>query len=110
MTITSPGAAPLPTGVRSSSLRPRRPSDGTSTLGGPAHQPRPCHVLDAKYEPGIRASVLYQHGADLVRGDLLAPDSRRPEQRVVTGWPGMELSVYPDDPDLPTLPLASQPP
>ena len=23
---------------------------------------RPCHVLDAKYEPGIRASVLYQHG------------------------------------------------
>ena len=36
---------------------------------------RPCHVLDAKYEPGIRASVLYQHGADLIRGDLLAPDS-----------------------------------
>ena len=50
--------------------------------------------------------MLYQHGADLVRGDLLAPDSPPTGARVVTGWPGMELSVYPDDPDLPTLPLA----
>jgi aminoglycoside phosphotransferase (APT) family kinase protein len=66
---------------------------------------RPCHVLDAKYEPGIRASVLYQHGADLIRGDLLAPDSP-PGSGRVTGWPGMNLSVYPYDPDLPTLPLA----
>ena len=54
---------------------------------------RSCHVLDAKYEPGIRASVLYQYGADLVRGDLLPAD-------------GMQLSIYPDDPDLPTLPMA----
>lgn len=68
--------------------------------------PRPCHVLDAKYEPGIRASVLYQHGTDLVRGDLLASDGPSAGQRVVTGWPGMALSVYPDDPDLPTLPMA----
>lgn len=67
---------------------------------------RPCHVLDAKYEPGIRASVLYQHGADLIRGDMLAPDSPPGSARAVTDRPRMELSVYPQDPDLPTLPLA----
>ena len=71
---------------------------------------RPCHVLDAKFEPGIRASVLYQHGTDLVRGDLLPPDNPASglasSHRTVTGWPGMALSIYPDDPDLPTLPLA----
>ncbi len=66
---------------------------------------RPCHVLDAKYEPGIRASVLYQHGSDLVRGDLLTPD-RPARTGCVTDGPGLELSVYPHDPDLPTLPLA----
>ena len=64
---------------------------------------RSCHVLDAKYEPGIRASVLYQHGPDLVRGDLLAPDGPPGRERV-TDWPGLQLSVYPQDPDLPTLP------
>ena len=50
--------------------------------------------------------MLYQHGTDLVRGDLLASDGPAAGQRVVTGWPGMALSVYPDDPDLPTLPMA----
>jgi aminoglycoside phosphotransferase (APT) family kinase protein len=68
---------------------------------------RPCHVLDAKYEPGIRANLLYQHGSDLVRGDLLTDGS--PATAVVTDWPGVELSVYPQDPDLPTLPLAISP-
>ena len=66
---------------------------------------RPCHVLDAKYEPGIRASVLYRLGADLVRADLLGPDCP-PGIGRVTDWPRMELSVYPHDPELPTLPLA----
>lgn len=66
---------------------------------------RSCHVLDAKYEPGVRASVLYQHGPDLVRGDLVAPDGPAASDRV-TDWPGLQLSVYPHDPDLPTLPLA----
>ena len=66
---------------------------------------RPCHVLDAKYEPGLRGIVLYQHGADLVRGDLLAADSP-PTGAPMTGWPGMELSVFPYDSGLPTLPTA----
>jgi len=46
--------------------------------GGPAT----CHVLDAKYEPGIRAIVLYEHGRDLLRGDLCP--SRTPRGR--TAW------------------------
>ena len=52
-----------------------------------------CHVLDAKYEPGVRAVILYSLGDQLVRGDLLPlPD-------------GVRLSPFPHDPDLPTLPL-----
>jgi aminoglycoside phosphotransferase (APT) family kinase protein len=66
---------------------------------------QPCHVLDAKYEPGIRASVLYSHGNDVVRGDLATPESSASGARM-TDWPGLELSVYPDDPELPTLPSA----
>lgn len=68
---------------------------------------RPCHVLDAKYEPGIRAEVLYQHGPDLVRGDLLEDDADEARPRTAD-WPAVTLSVYPWDPDLPTLPLAVQ--
>lgn len=64
---------------------------------------RPCHVLDAKYEPGLMATVLYQYGADLVRGDLLATDGS-PAAAAMTGWPGMTFSVFPDDPGLPMLP------
>jgi aminoglycoside phosphotransferase (APT) family kinase protein len=66
---------------------------------------RPCHVLDARYEPGIQATVLYQLGDDLIRGDLLSPHGSRAGASM-TGWPGMELSVYPDDPGIPTLPMA----
>ncbi len=51
-----------------------------------------CHVLDAKYEPGVRAVILYSLGDQLVRGDLLP----LPE--------GVRLSPFPHDPDLPTLP------
>ena len=50
-----------------------------------------CHVLDAKYEPGVRAVILYSIGDQLVRGDLLPlPD-------------GVRLSPFPHDPDLPSL-------
>ena len=63
---------------------------------------RPCHVLDAKYEPGVRALVLYQHGSDLVRGDLL-PSTAAPVHPLVP--PGLRVSQFPDDPDLPALPV-----
>ena len=66
-----------------------------------------CHVLDAKYEPGLRAVLLYELEGRLVRGDLL------PEGEVVPGAvvvpPGLRISVFPDDPDLPTLARAVDP-
>ena len=31
----------------------------------------PCHVLDAKYEPGVRAVLLYEQDGRLLRGDLV---------------------------------------
>ena len=56
-----------------------------------------CHVLDAKYEPGVRAVILYSLGDHLVRGDLLPmPD-------------GVRISPFPHDTDLPTLPLLMDP-
>jgi hypothetical protein len=71
-------------------------------LGG--HQAA-CHVLDAKYEPGSKGIVLYRHGDRLVRGDLLIGDDPAMLQmspRVVA--PGLQVSVFPNDADLPSLP------
>jgi aminoglycoside phosphotransferase (APT) family kinase protein len=68
-----------------------------------------CHVLDAKYEPGVRCTVLYRAGDRLVRGDLLSDTSEGggPGRPVVD--PGVRLSAYPDDPDLPGLADAADP-
>jgi aminoglycoside phosphotransferase len=72
-------------------------------LGGhPAH----CHVLDAKYEPGTRAIVLYDRGRQLVRGDLV-PAGWEPCTDVVA--PGVRLSPFPHDPELPWLPRVMDP-
>jgi hypothetical protein len=76
-------------------------------LGGRA---RSCHVLDAKYEPGVGATVLYEYAGGWVRGDLVAegevPDG--PVARAVVP-PGLRISVFPDDPDLPSLPRVMEP-
>jgi len=69
---------------------------------------RPCHVLDAKYEPGVRAVVLYEYGKDLVRGDLLSAEAAAGSQGTVVS-PGVRLSVFPHDPDLAALPQAMDP-
>jgi hypothetical protein len=66
--------------------------------------PGQCHVLDAKYEPGIRAVLLYEQGGRLLRGDLLpaeAIDEAEPG-RIIE--PGILVSPFPFDPDLPGLP------
>jgi hypothetical protein len=63
----------------------------------------PCSVLDAKYEPGVRCTVLYGVGDLLVRGDLRDEEvgGAEPSRPVVA--PGLRLSCFPDDPDLPGL-------
>jgi aminoglycoside phosphotransferase (APT) family kinase protein len=62
-----------------------------------------CHVVDAKYEPGVRCTVLYRAGDLLVRGDLVDQEKGHvdPSRPVVA--PGVRLSCFPDDPDLPWL-------
>jgi len=65
-----------------------------------------CHVLDAKYEPGVRAVVLYELGDLLVRGDLL-PTADADEPGVVA--PGLRVSAFPHDADLPSLPQLMNP-
>jgi hypothetical protein len=61
-----------------------------------------CHVLDAKYEPGLKAVFLYQLGHQLVRGDLVNEDVADPGPGIAA--PGVRASVFPHDSDLPSLP------
>jgi aminoglycoside phosphotransferase (APT) family kinase protein len=68
-----------------------------------------CHVLDAKYEPGVRCTVLYGVGDRLVRGDLLDDADGLPGGARPVVEPGVRLSVFPDDPDLPGLRRAADP-
>jgi hypothetical protein len=82
-----------------------------------------CQILDAKYEPGIRCTVLYRVGPHLVRGDVAVGDRHNatagtgdigvqptdgPGARRVIA-PGVELSVFPADPGLPALAAATDP-
>jgi len=73
-----------------------------------------CHVLDAKYQPGVGASVLYRLGEQLLRADLLPP-VQSPEP-VGTGpglgtvvAPGLSVHAFPADPDMASLPLVMDP-
>jgi len=79
-------------------LRPGRMGPRlTAVLGGP---PASWHVLDAKYEPGVRAMLLYGRGAALLTGELL----RGPEGFGLVVPPGVRLWPFPEDPGMPTLP------
>ncbi|MDF2093339.1 hypothetical protein P0Y31_13390 [Knoellia sp. 3-2P3] len=64
-----------------------------------------CHVLDAKLEPGVRAVVLYETAGRLVRGDVLPAGG----SGGVVVDPGVRLSPFPHDPDLPSLPRVMDP-
>jgi hypothetical protein len=76
-------------------LQPWRMAPELAAATGSRHDT--CHVLDAKYEPGVRAVILYALGDRLVRGDLLPlPD-------------GVRISSFPHDPDLPSLPHLMDP-
>ena len=70
-----------------------------------------CHVLDAKYEPGVRATILYGLASRLVRGDLLGPclEDRTDACGGHVIAPGLLVREFPDDPDLPALPRVTDP-
>jgi hypothetical protein len=68
-----------------------------------------CHVLDAKYEPGLRCTVLYRAGDLLVRGDLVDEEEGHVDPTRPVVAPGVRLSRYPDDPDLPRLADVARP-
>lgn len=61
-----------------------------------------CHVLDAKYRPGVRCLVLYRLADRLVRGELRF-DGEDGAQSAAIGSGGLRVWAYPDDPDLPSL-------
>jgi hypothetical protein len=69
----------------------------------------PCHVVDAKYEPGSSATVLYQLGAQLVTAVVsFGPDAEDADAGVPI-MPGMRAFPFPDDPRLPGLRAAVDP-
>jgi aminoglycoside phosphotransferase (APT) family kinase protein len=68
-----------------------------------------CHVLDAKYEPGVRCTVLYRAGDLLVRGDLVDGDKGHVDPTRPVVAPGVRLSCFPDDPELPRLADVARP-
>jgi len=70
-----------------------------TALGGVA---RTCHVVDAKFEPGVRATVLYEYDGRLVRGDLVST-TEGPEAGLIVP-PGVRLFPLPHDPGILALP------
>jgi hypothetical protein len=80
-------------------IDPRRMQEPlAAALGRPGGS---CYVLDAKFEPGVRATVLYEYDGRLVRGDVVEGGAELSGRQVV--GPGVRVSVFPDDPDLPGL-------
>ena len=68
--------------------------------------PAPCHVLDAKYEPGVRAVLLYEQDGRLLRGDLVDGGDAMATTGATVVEPG---SCCPHDPELPALPRVMDP-
>lgn len=68
-----------------------------------------CAVLDAKYLPGERATVLYDLGGRLLRGTLVPEWDSAATSRGIEVDPGLSIHVFPDDPDLPSLRRVTDP-
>lgn len=86
-------------------LRPRLMQQQLSQLYPPEQYQRsqtPCHILDAKVEPGARSTILYQIGERLVIGDLPGPALHR--QSATARLSEMQIYDYTHDPALPSLP------
>lgn len=71
--------------------------------------PGACHVLDAKFEPGVRAVLLYEQAGRLLRGDLVPDGDRFGAHPARMVEPGVLVSPFPHDPELPSLPSVMDP-
>jgi len=74
--------------------------------GGPA-----CHILDVRYEPGERCTILYELGDRLALGTLVwgAARERTGEAGGCVVAPGMRVDFFPADPAMPGLATAMRP-
>ena len=80
-------------------LNGKLPSSAASAKPGPA-----CHILDAKYEPGKRCSILYEVGAQMIIGELTWPSKTDPNAEHAPRLPTMQLYPFEQDPDMAALP------
>ncbi len=71
--------------------------------------PGACHVLDAKFEPGVRAVLLYEQAGRLLRGDLVPDGDLAGADPARMVEPGVLVSPFPHDPELPSLPSVMDP-
>lgn len=80
-----------------------------SALGEPAVDPRRCHVVDVRYEPGERCAILYDLGGRLAVGTLSwCAEEADGRGAVSDGWPVL-IRAFPEDPALPGLTAAMDP-
>jgi aminoglycoside phosphotransferase (APT) family kinase protein len=115
-TLTAPAAATETDLARSEAdrfdeaLQPRLMGPRLGALSGDGSLT--CHVLDAKYEPGVRAVVLYEHAGRLLRGDLLSGSGDQSRDAVGPATivaPGVRICSFPMDPELPALATVMDP-
>lgn len=99
---TRPGGDRFAEALRARDMGPRL----ADAVGGSS---RTCHVLDAKYEPGVRATLLYEYAGRLFRGDLLPGSDPGGRHGGVVVAPGVRIAAFPHDPDLPSLPVVADP-
>jgi len=104
----------LRAGPMAAQLRRSFRASGRSGSDGAA-----CHILDARYEPGGRSTVLYELDDHLVLGILGDGDGGGPTPDGDAGKPapasalitrlGMRIHLFPHDPLLPGLTTATNP-
>ena len=65
----------------------------------------PCHILDAKYEPGQHCSILYQLGERLLIGELQWQETANVTSEMAASLQPSVMQIYPfeDDPALANL-------
>ncbi|MFN2489612.1 MAG: phosphotransferase family protein [Actinomycetota bacterium] len=112
-TIQEPEARALDVALSPSEMGPRLVEALGTALVFTEDHARPtrapaCQILDVKYSPGARCTILYQVGRHMVLGTLGWRSGSQPHSGDSVTVPelGMEVRVFPDDPALPGLAAA----